>query len=428
MKNFIRSNFYFKIYITSMFIGLSIILLLDTQPLSDFKYYYQLAEEIGNHLSFGNTYTSIGYSIILGYIFKITGSSLLIAKLFNLLVYSFLGLIAYLILKKIQVCERKRKLIYGTFMLFPINLLYLNLISSELIFTLLLMILIYLYLSKDFKFSYIICGIIIGLGIIIKPFFIALPFVVLVYEIITKKQWKKPLKHLIITLVMISIVIVPLVYRNTLYNNEFTFVSNNGGIVLYINNNSENKLGRWMKAEDVSGSIVNEDFYINASMTEKNKLLSQEAKRWIKNHPIDFMFLGVKRLLNTYLVSDDMFFILNGTKLNIEFTDFNHYFLSIKENLSVFTIMNLVYVVGLSMIKIVVFLSALIYIIILTKKYVLNIFKGENLDRVKVLFLGIFYMFTIIYFITEGQGRYSYPLNFIIIYFFINFILKDNID
>lgn len=428
MKNFIRNNFYFKIYITSMFIGLSIILLLHTQPLSDFKYYYQLAEEIGNNLSFGNTYTSVGYSIILGYIFKITGSSLLIAKLFNLLLYSLLGLISYLILSKIQVSERKRKLIYGTFMLFPINLLYLNLVSSELIFTLLLMTLIYLYLFKDFKFLYIICGVIIGLGTIIKPFFIALPFVVLVFEIITKKQWKKPLKHLVITLVLISIVVAPIVYRNTLYNNEFTFVSNNGGIVLYINNNSENKLGRWMKAEDVNDSIVNKDFYINASMTEKNKLLSQEAKRWIKSHPVDFMILGVKRLLNTYLVSDDMFYILNGTKLNIEFIDFNQYLLSIKLNLSVYTIMNLAYVVVLSMIKIVVFLSALIYIVILTKKYVLNIFKGENLDRVKVLFLGIFYMFTIIYFITEGQGRYSNPLNFIMIYFFINIILKDNID
>jgi len=35
----------------------------------------------------------------------------------------------------------------------------------------------------------------------------------------------------------------------------------------------------------------------------------------------------------------------------------------------------------------------------------------------------IFYMFTVIYFVTEGQGRYAFPLIFILVYYFY-FMMK----
>ncbi|MHC1683179.1 MAG: hypothetical protein AB6733_09560 [Clostridiaceae bacterium] len=426
MKNFLNKNYYLNIYIFSLIIGIALMILINTQPFSDFQYYYNLASQIGDNQSFGNTYTSIGYSIILGYIFKITGSSIIIAKLFNLVLYSILGILAYLIIKNIPLPERKRRIFYSLYMLFPTNLIYLNLLGSEILFTLILMVLVYIYMIKEFKYKNITVGLIVGLGTIIKPFFIIFPFVILVYRMIIKEPLKKSIVDLIITLIVLCTVVSPLIIRNTLYNNKLTFVSNNGGIVLYINNNSENTLGRWMRAEDVADSVVLKEEYINADMTEKNKMLSTAAKQWIKSHPIDFLELGTKRILNTYLAPDDIFYIFNGTKFQIQFTSISDYFGYIKNNFSVYTMVNLILVFVTAIFKIVVFLPALIYMVYLTIKNLINIIKGKKVDSTLILFLGTFYMFTIIYFVTEGQGRYAFPLNFIFIYYFVNLFFKDN--
>lgn len=426
IKKFLNKNFYPIIYFISIFIGLNLILWVHTQPVSDFKYYYELAEGIGNGNSFGNTYTSIGYSIILGYIFKLTGSSLIIAKVFNLFLFSLIGILIYLIIKKMHISERKRKILYFVFMFFPTNLEYINLVSSELLFTFLLMLLIYTYLFINLRYSWVICGAIIGLETIIKPFFIIFPMVVFVYNVITKKQFKKPVIELLVTVILVSCVISPLIYRNTIYNGEFTFVSNNGGIVLYINNNSQNRYGRWMDAQDVADSAVNKEFYVDATMTEKNKILSQEAKKWIKSHPLQFMVLGVKRLINTYFVCDDMFFVFEGTKFWVAYNGLNQYFLNIKNNFNIYAFVNLISNIFSAILKLIIFLPSILLIGKVTRKYFVKIIKGEILDNNSVMFLGIFYMFTIIYFITEGQGRYSYPLNFILIYYSLEFFFKDD--
>jgi hypothetical protein len=68
--------------------------------------------------------------------------------------------------------------------------------------------------------------------------------------------------------------------------------------------------------------------------------------------------------------------------------------------------------------KIIVFGAALIYIIMYSKKTIVNLLKKEHIDSYTLYNLICFYMFSCVYFITEGQGRYSFPFIFIMIYFF----------
>ncbi len=77
------------------------------------------------------------------------------------------------------------------------------------------------------------------------------------------------MENSLIVLVTCILVISPWIYRNTKLVGQFTYISNNGGIVLYINNNSQNKLGRWMPAENVENSLVKTEKYKKANMTEK---------------------------------------------------------------------------------------------------------------------------------------------------------------
>src|SRR3712207_7782137 len=46
--------------------------------------------------------------------------------------------------------------------------------------------------------------------------------------------------------------------------------------------------------------------------TKRNHMLADAAKKWIKAHPIGFIILGFKRLINTYFIGDDILFTLRS--------------------------------------------------------------------------------------------------------------------
>ena len=165
-----------------------------------------------------------------------------------------------------------------------------------------------------------------------------------------------------------------------------------------------------MPAEKVKNSVVLKKEYIEANITEKNKILTTSAKNWIINHPLQFVELGFKRLFNTYFIADDIFFSLNGTNLN--------------------KYLEILLIVYAFLTKAILFTIAIIYIIIYSKKVIVNLLKRENINSYDLYSLSCFYMFTSVYFITEGQGRYAFPFIFIIIYFFsfsVEKILRNSI-
>lgn len=70
------------------------------------------------------------------------------------------------------------------------------------------------------------------------------------------------------------------------------------------------------------------------------------------------------------------------------------------------------------------FVPALIFILLSTLIIIKRIVSKQSykINYYTLYIIVLFYMFTGIYFITEGQGRYSFPLIFIIIYCFYYFI------
>ena len=200
------------------------------------------------------------------------------------------------------------------------------------------------------------------------------------------------------------LVISPWIYRNTKLVGQPTYVSNNGGIVLYINNNSQNNSGRWMAASDVENSIVITEEYKNANMTQKNKMLGDAAKQWIKAHPMKFVQLGFKRLFNTYFLADDVSYSTYGSNLS--------------DNAK-----SILYRITHDM-RNIIFIPAIIYIL-LYSILILNaiIVRGTDmLNKFSIYSVVLFFMFTSVYFVTEGQGRYAFPEIFIMIYCFYGFI------
>lgn len=394
-----------RFYLISMLVALILCILwvafVKTVPYSDFDYYYGLAKQIANGGNFGDTYTSVGYSIVLGYVFMIFGKSILVGEIFNLLLTIISYFLMYSLLKKINISEIKRKMIFFIFIFFPANIFYNSLLGTEILFTMLLLLITNIYFSNN-KFKYIFVGILAGAETMIKPGFFVFFFAVFLVEIIKNKKLIKPALHALIVLVLTGVVVSPMIYRNTKLIGEFTGVSNNGGIVLYINNNSQNTKGRWMPAADVENSIVLTKEYKKANMTEKNHMLSKAAKKWIKSHPVQFLVLGFKRLINVYFVGDDILFTYNKAGLSQ----------GLQSMLLMYT----------NLIRNVIFLVGIIAIIAYSIKVIRMLIKrrSNELDSFSLYALIVFYMFTAMYFITEGQGRYAFPFIFIVIYFFVN--------
>jgi hypothetical protein len=404
---FFKQNYYKIITAVGILLSVLWIIFVNSKPYSDFSYYNNVANQVANGGQWGDTYTSVGYSIALGFVYKIFGSSIMVAKIFNIVLTLVSYIVFYKILVRINISEGRRKLTYTLFVLFPCNIFFNSLLGTEILFTTIFLVITLIYFS-DIKYKYVIIGVLTGLNAMIKPFFMVFFLAILLLEVIEKRKFVLPLKNAVIILMLSLITIAPWCYRNTKLVGETTFISNNGGIVLYINNNSQNKLGRWMAASDVKDSIVNKKEYIKANATEKNNMLSKAAKKWIIGHPGQFIELGFKRLFNTFLVPDDICFTFYGTGLS----NGAQYILLAKY----------------SLIKYIIFIPAIIMILLSSVKVILDLINKREIERFKLYGLICFYMVACTYFVTEGQGRYSFPVIFIMIYFFsgIFFIRKES--
>lgn len=396
MKTF-KQNYYKIIGGVGIVLSLLWIVFVNTQPYSDFKYYNDLAKQIANGGQWGDTYTSVGYSIVLGFIYKLLGSNLMVAKLFNVMLTALSYILLYKILYKINIKEGRRKCIFIFFVLFPNNIIYNSILGTEIIFTTILLFITLVYYS-DLKYKYILIGVLTGINAMIKPFFIIFFLAIFIVEVITKNKFLSTIKNALIILVVSLVVVAPWCYRNTRLEGQLTFISNNNGIVMYINNNSQNNTGKWMPVAAIQNSIVNTKSYINANATEKNKMLNTVAKKWIKSHPIEFIKLGFLRLYNTYLVNYDVDYSFYGSGVSV-------------------TAQQLITSIS-CIVKSCIFIPGIIIILLLSIKVIYNLIRRKTMYSFNVYSIVLFYMISCVYFATEGQSRYSFPTIFIMIYFF----------
>lgn len=401
-KRINQSNFYRWALLVSMLAAVLWVVVIPTQPSSDFQYYHRLAEQIAKGGQWGDTYTAVGYPIFLALFYRLFGAKLLVAKLLNLALFVLNNLLVWGILRRLRVPEAVRRVVFLIFAFFPINIYYTSIVGAELFFTSLLLLDLFLYLG-DLRYKYVLMGVVTGLCSMVKPFFPAFILVVFLTELLIGRRFWEAVRKASVVLVVTLLVIAPWLYRNYRLVGEFTYISNNGGIVLYINNNSQNIWGGWMPVADVENSLVNTPEYQAANMTEKNKMLSLAAKEWIKEHPKQFVALGVKRLLRTYVLPSDIYYSLDGTNVSLETRALL--------TMIVEWVRIPVYVYG----SIAAFAFSLSYVFRLFRRRPAAIDQAQA--RAELSLLLVFWMFVGVYFLTEGQSRYAFPSIFIMSYF-----------
>lgn len=404
-----------------------------TQQLYDFNTYQEIATNIYNHQ--GHSYMGdaiawqgMAYPTALGYLYRALGSNdIYYAQLFNLILSIITLIIVFFIFCKLSV---NKFIVYGayTFVAFlPNYIAYNNVVGTEVFFTFLFAVVIFLQLYRFNPWLRIpLLGFFIGVAALSKPFFLAYPFVVAVYEWLKLKDIKKSIVVLLALLFIVSAVISPWTYRNYRLYGEFIPISYNSGYVLYINNNDENISGNWMSLRDVPASpemkkeieeILDRHYGQAQLAPELDSILKSDAKEWIIQNPIEFMKLGFLRIKQIYFMG--AWDIRSWTANELPLIEDKAEPVEYRRSLSFLYSLSDVLIYTISSVGLLYMLLNIFPIIHAVFRKEIKIADYIALPTLNLaFFLGIFFVF-------EGQARYNYPVLFLLA--FCTFVTMEQV-
>ncbi len=409
------------VIILSMIIKIYWINNVPLNPVFDFETFYRVAVNLFEGKGFTLdgypwAFQSYGYPLFLSLFFRLVNdSSIFTAKVFNVICSVCTLPFIYLIFSKVFSKKSVVWLCFIVFAFLPNNIIYTNVLGSEVlsVFLFAVIICMNLYVTENNKiYNFIIQGILIGLLSLVKPFFMAFPVVLIFVYFIKEKKLKKLLITGVSLIIGFSTVLIPSTIKNYRAFGKAFPISYNGGYTLYINNNSENVRGTWMNAFKVPATdefkqrLAEVGFFYDVDhATEKTQnlrnpysgdIFKDEAVKWIINHPGEFFTLGCLRVINVFF---------DGAS-DVQLWGF--------ENLGDMTVQGnrgFKVFMGFANAIIYVISASFIFVLILNIK---NIFlKKTNISILLTVWSMLF--FYAVYFVIEGQARYNFPTLFLML-------------
>jgi len=396
----LTKKIYIKPFLGILFLGILLrviwVVLIKTQPISDFLWYHELALSIISNNGYRikgclTAYEPIGYPAFLALIYYIFGANIVFPKIANVIFSAISMLFLYLISRR--YISEKAGIICTLFIaLLPVNIIYTSVLSTEILFTTLYLILTYLIFKRSKKrIINIIMGVILGILALTKPYMLVYPVVILAMQFLFKGKISKTLinNFCVITLSMI-VIILPWTIRNYIVFDKFIPVSTNGGYNLYVNNNPYAN-GGWQDPFKFPNSPMlkykfpDKDFWDEIKVDEEGKKLAVE---WILDNPGKFVKLGFIKLKRVFIIHDSGYWSIKKLQGDIEFP----------------------YTTQLSLLnsKIHNFTFALVTIYILSL-IIKTLRKRRILFVHKIILLNILF-YVAVTFVFEGQPRYLFPL------------------
>ncbi len=290
------------------------ITLIPNTPFSDFLSDSIFARQFASGVfPQGVTFQGAGYPLALGLAFRLTGSSdIMVGKVENVILsMATLALCAYIFL---QLTPRRWVAICATAIvaLLPAYIAYTSALGTEIVFTFCLAAAIALQLARwDWRLRYPLMGLVIGYGIITKPYLLVYPFVAALIFWLTEKDIRQTIRLFVITMLCALVVVAPITWENYAQLHRFILNTYNGSFVLFVNSNSDNTTGAWMpfSAIHISASFRQQllqrgvnypDVPVNQGYAPLDPLFMAQAQHWIITHPAQYAHLGVLRLRNTF--------------------------------------------------------------------------------------------------------------------------------
>jgi 4-amino-4-deoxy-L-arabinose transferase-like glycosyltransferase len=284
-----------------LFLGLGFVLrmlwitFVPTQLYQDWKWYDDAAYHLSQVWRYEENgvptaYWPIGYPLFLAVIYRIFGHSYFAVELVNVLLSLGICVLTYLVAKRlVAVVPARVSLVILT--LFPSQIFFTSVLASEILFTVLLLLTVYLVLKpRDHASIYapLSTGILLGFLILIRAVALFLPVIIVFLYFSSKRKPALILREAILTILMTFLTVSPWLLRNKLVLNSFT-IATSGGINLYIGNSPISSGGWvWQRENPFKDlSAPNE--------VENNRLGYKLAAKYIVDDPLRFVSRGIKK-------------------------------------------------------------------------------------------------------------------------------------
>lgn len=288
--------------------------LIPNTPISDFASDNDFARQFASGVfPQGVTFQGAGYPLALGLAYRLAGvSDIMVGKVENVLFSMVtLALCSYIFLR---LSARPALAILATAIvaLLPTYIAYTSVLGTEVIFTCCLAGVVALQLARfDWRLRFTLMGLLIGYGAITKPYLLAYPVVAAVIFWLTEKDARQAARLLVVSAVCMLAVIAPITWENYIQLHRFILNTYNASFNLFVNSNSDNTTGAWMPLRDIHISaqfrqqlaergVTYPNVPFNQAYAPLDPLFMAQAQRWILTHPAQFAHLGVLRLRNTY--------------------------------------------------------------------------------------------------------------------------------
>ena len=282
-KNKIK-NYLIFIFSLSLIIRVITIILLKVPVLDDYKTMLDAALSINNNdLSFLNDFYfktfsyQLGFTIYESILLKII-NSITFLQVINSFITSLIVVMIYLLGKTISN-EKSARVVSLLYLLYPYPLYLNSVLTNQHLSILLVLVSIYLILTKKELKYYILSGLLLGLANIIRPdgIIIIISLIIYLLTFIKKKDFKLKLKQLSILLITYLIIIssvstiVNIKYNSNLKNNSPLWK-------FYVGLNIKN-----------NGMYNEDDQNIFFKSNNQKELLMRRIKTDYKKYPILFV-------------------------------------------------------------------------------------------------------------------------------------------
>jgi 4-amino-4-deoxy-L-arabinose transferase-like glycosyltransferase len=240
----------------------------------------------GGHLT---AYWPVGYPGFLGALFYIFGKQAIVGQVANLVLA---GASFFLVLglgRQIFRSESTARVSALLLALYPNNVAYTPLLLTEIYFTFLLLLAVYIYITKSSTLWVLLAGLVFGLAALTKPQVLFLPGLLALLPLLSREGRASTRRHIINGMMLyaaMAVILVPWALRNTLVFGETVLISTNGGATLLTGNNPSAD----------GGYVPDDPLVAQRNFTVQDQVAADRrakalAMQWITENPRRFLEL-----------------------------------------------------------------------------------------------------------------------------------------
>ena len=267
-------------------------------PVSDSVAYDSFARVLTEYGVYGwkpeepSAYWPVGTSAIYGLIYLIFGHHFTPIVVLNIALG--VGIVALTMWLGRVFFDSTTAIIAGALMaIWPSQVFYVTILGSELPFTFLVMLGVAAWSNQDKSTSYraLSSGLVFAGAAYVRPVALLLPIVLWLSALPSWQKLRQQFPTMVVAMFAMAIIITPWAARNTKLFGHFVLLSTNGGVTLWMGNNPLTD----------GGYMPDPAFVAPLNEYERDRVLGDEAKRYIVEHPVAFVIRSFKKAILLHL-------------------------------------------------------------------------------------------------------------------------------